>query len=116
MKNLVLVVLMLVSSLSFAQVDAKVEKKGDLTMVTYYHDNGNVEQEGTFNAKGELHGVWTSYDLKGNKVAVGNYNNGQKSGKWFFWVDDTLKEVDYKDSKIASVQEWKQSTDVAIRN
>ncbi|OYX25681.1 MAG: nicotinic acid mononucleotide adenyltransferase, partial [Flavobacteriales bacterium 32-35-8] len=28
----------------------------------------------------KLHGTWTSFDTKGNKVAVGNYENGSKVG------------------------------------
>lgn len=93
-----------------------VEKQGDITEVTYYYDSGEVEQHGFFNKDGKVHGVWTSYDLGGNKVAVGSYDNGKKVGKWFFWTDDTLKEVDFRDSRITSVSEWKSESKVAIRD
>ncbi|MGR7812547.1 toxin-antitoxin system YwqK family antitoxin [Lacinutrix undariae] len=118
MKKIILVAALFFVSLSFAQDKPKVqiEKQGDLTQATYFHDNGVVEQQGTFNEEGELHGTWTSFDNAGNKVAVGNYNEGAKEGKWFFWTEDTLKEVDYRDSKVASVNQWKQSTDLAINN
>lgn len=91
-------------------------KKGDLTEATYFYADGTIQQKGTFNAKGKLHGTWTSYDVNGNKLAVGNYDNNVKVGKWFFWTDGLLKEVDYIDSRIVSVNEWKDKTKVAVRN
>ena len=71
---------MLSETLTFAQEKPKAElnKDGDLTIATYYHDNGAIEQQGSFNKEGDLHGVWTSYDIDGNKVTVGNYVNGKK--------------------------------------
>jgi len=118
MKKIVAIILMLSVSLTFAQEKPKAElnKDGDLTVATYYHDNGAVEQQGTFNKEGELHGVWTSYDLDGNKLTVGNYVNNKKVGKWLFWSGDKLKEVDYIDSKIASVSEWTDKVQVATSN
>ena len=117
-KNLLLFTVVLMSASLFAQVDTnvKVEQKGDLTEATYYYDNGEIQQQGTFNEEGELHGEWVSYDVDGNKLAVGKYHNGEKVGKWFFWTDESLTEVDYIDSKIASVNEWKDKTRVALRN
>lgn len=118
MKKIFTIILVLSVGFTFAQEKQKVETKkdGDLTIATYYHDNGVVQQEGTFNKEGKLHGVWTSYDLQGNKLAVGNYENGRKTGKWFFWSGKTLKEVDYKNQKIANVIEWNSASDVAINN
>ena len=37
-----------------------------------------------------LQGTWLSFDVKGKKTAVGNYENGKKVGKWFFGMK-TLK-------------------------
>ena len=118
MRTLVCIAAMIFGTLSFAQgnKEIKLEDKGDTTTATYFYDNGTVEQEGTFNREGNLHGVWTSYDTEGNKVAVGKYNNGKKVGKWFFWVDNALMEVDYKNSRIASVNKWEGSTKLAIRD
>jgi antitoxin component YwqK of YwqJK toxin-antitoxin module len=82
----------------------------------YYYEDGTIQQKGTFNAKGKLHGTWTSYDINGEKLAVGNYLNGKKTGKWFFWTNNSLKEVDYIDSKISTVNEWKDKTKLAVRN
>ena len=93
-----------------------LEKKGDITLVTYFHDNGEVQQTGAFNADGIIHGEWASFDVDGNKVALGTYDAGKKVGKWFFWEGDSLKEVDYADSKIVSVNKWDNKTKVAVRN
>ncbi|WP_461599031.1 toxin-antitoxin system YwqK family antitoxin [Winogradskyella sp.] len=118
MKNLVIVLMMFSAVFSFAQEskEPKIEKKGDLTYVTYYHDNGEISQTGMFNEQGKVHGEWRSYDSEGNKVALGNYENGKKVGKWFFWQGESLKEVDFIDSKIVSVNQWDNKTTVAISN
>ncbi len=47
-------------------------------------------------------------DTDGNKVAVAEYDKGQKVGKWFFWSDSALSEVDYSDNRVASVKNWKK--------
>ncbi|TXE16289.1 nicotinic acid mononucleotide adenyltransferase [Psychroserpens burtonensis] len=118
MKKIFAVIVMLSVALTFAQEKSKVDlnKDGDLTVATYYHDNGAVAQQGAFNKEGELHGVWTSYTAEGNKVTVGNYVNGNKAGKWLFWSNNKLKEVDYIDSRIASVSEWTDKVQLAISN
>ena len=99
--------------------DKKVQKFNDetnLIEVTDYHDNGIISQEGTFNLKGELHGEWISYDALGNKISQGSYENGDKSGKWVFWSDDTMKEVEYSNNEIASINGIKNSTRLADKN
>ena len=118
MKKIVIVFLMLCTGFTYAQdkKEPKLEKKGDLTLVIYYHDNGEVQQTGAFNSDGKLQGEWTSFDEEGNKVAVGTYEAGKKVGKWFFWQGDTLKEVDYKDSRVVSVNNWDSNSKVAVRD
>lgn len=105
-------------SITYAQEMKKVnvDRQGDITIATYYHDNGTIEQQGAFNEAGQLHGVWTSYDASGRKVTVGNYENGKKVGKWLFWSGDKLREVDYVDSKITSVSEWTDKVQLAVSN
>jgi antitoxin component YwqK of YwqJK toxin-antitoxin module len=118
MKKIVMLLVMLSVGFTYAQdkIEPQLEKKGDLTLVTYFHENGEIQQLGMFNADGKLHGEWTSFDTEGNKVAVGNYEAGKKVGKWFFWTGDSLKEVDYNNSKIVSVNKWDNKTKVAVRN
>lgn len=108
MKNIIFVFAFLVASYSFAQDNLKkvtTVQKGDLIEATYYSANGSIEQQGTFNKEGKLHGLWVSYNADGEKITSGNYENGKKVGKWLFWNDDTLKEVDYENSQISNVVE-----------
>ncbi|MEM9680440.1 MAG: nicotinic acid mononucleotide adenyltransferase [Bacteroidota bacterium] len=118
MKKLLIILVMLCVSFTYAQnnTNVKYEKEGDFTMAKYYYEDGTVQQKGAFNAQGQLHGTWTSFDVKGNKMSVGNYIDGQKEGKWFFWTKTSLREVDYLNSKIVSVNEWKDKSKLAIRD
>lgn len=104
----------LFSALAYAQdnKEAEYQKIDDLVKATYYHDNGLVSQEGFFNAEGQLHGLWVSYDSDGNKVTVGSYENGKKVGKWLFWLENSIREVDYVDSRIAGVNEVPINTEM----
>lgn len=117
-KSILVFVFLFVAASTFAQADTKVktEKKGNVTEATYFYENGTVQQKGTFNAQGKLHGTWTSFDINGKKLVVGFYENGQKVGKWFFWSENTLKEVDYERSKIVNVNEWNDKKHLALRN
>lgn len=116
MKKIVILLVMLCVGFTYAQdkIQPKLEKKGDITIATYFHENGKVQQTGAFDTNGKLHGEWTSFDAEGNKVSIGNYEAGKKVGKWFFWEGDSLKEVDYIDSKIVSVNKWDNKTKVAV--
>ena len=62
-----------------------------------------------------MHGQWVSFDQNGKKIAIANYNEGIKTGKWIFWTDKNLSEVDYSDSRVASVKNWKEEA-VVNRN
>lgn len=114
MKKLVILVAVLFSGIIFAQ-DGKpvLEPFGKKVKATYFYENGQVQQEGFF-VKGKLEGAWVSYDENGNKIALGEYKNGKKVGKWFFWSEisekgfTNLNEVDYSNNKIASVKNWKK--------
>ena len=109
MKKLILIFALLVAGYGFAQKpNVKLEKVGDLTLATYYYDNGKIEQQGTFNNEGKLQGKWVSYDIDGNKLSIGYYDNGLKVGKWVFWQDGVQKEVEYKNSKITNVSDISQ--------
>lgn len=115
MKNKILLCALFVSGLMLAQeVEPKYEIDGNLVKATYYYDNGSVKQEG-FYKDGKVHGQWVSYTEKGIKTSMGEYNKGEKTGKWFFWSDGSLNEVDYKDSRVAVVNKWEKET-VAYRN
>ncbi|MFD1094338.1 toxin-antitoxin system YwqK family antitoxin [Salegentibacter chungangensis] len=105
MRTLLVVVTLILSGTAIAQNEAKepgFEKQGDLIKATFYYENGNIRQEGTYK-DGKLHGKWISYDEEGSKRAIAQYDHGKKTGKWFFWSGDTLREVTYENSRVASV-------------
>ncbi|MBC2838411.1 toxin-antitoxin system YwqK family antitoxin [Robiginitalea sp. SC105] len=115
MKRLILI-LLIVPGLMLAQQkrDAKLLEDENLIQAVYYHPNGEISQVGTFNLQGQLHGDWISYSENGEKLSMGSYLNGEKDGKWFFWDKGILREVDYEKNLIASVQEWKEGTRLAV--
>ncbi|APY10756.1 nicotinic acid mononucleotide adenyltransferase [Seonamhaeicola sp. NFXS20] len=102
---LILAVLFIGTSVFAQESNAKVKRvqKKELTEATYFYADGSIQQKGTFNKAGKLHGTWTSYDKAGNKLAVGNYENGKKVGKWLFYANGVVNEVNYVDSKITNV-------------
>ncbi|MBT8294116.1 MAG: nicotinic acid mononucleotide adenyltransferase [Eudoraea sp.] len=85
--------------------EQKLIKETNLIEVTYYHNNDQVSQQGTFNLDGKLHGKWISYDEQGVKIAEGSYENGIKTGKWYFWSDNKVKEIIFDNNSIASITE-----------
>ena len=118
MKKL-LVIVALIGAVSFTSAQEKKNsyvKEGNLIKATLFHDNGQISQKGYYTADGKLQGEWISYDKSGSKTAVANYENGAKTGKWFFWNDDTLKEVDYSQSQITSVNTWKIEGERVVSN
>ena len=118
MKNTIFIIVFLISTVSFAQQknEFKLNENTNLIEATYYHDNGVISQQGTFNEDGKLQGKWLSFDREGNKLASANYDNGKKVGKWFYWTDETLKEVDYSNNAIAQVKEWSRKDAIVFNN
>ncbi|MBM1105420.1 nicotinic acid mononucleotide adenyltransferase [Aurantibacter crassamenti] len=104
-KILLILAIVLVSSSAFSQKakEMKLNNETNLIEATYYHENGEISQQGTFNLDKKLHGDWISYNDKGDKVSQGAYVNGVKTGKWQFWNDGSMKEVEFSDNAIASV-------------
>lgn len=112
MKNIMIMIAVLFSATIFAQDNKPTfEKQGDLVKGTFYHDNGVVQQEGFYKGK-KLHGEWFAYNAEGKKTAQGQYDNGVKTGKWFFWNSDKLSEVDYSNNKVASVVTWSNKDNI----
>lgn len=108
MKKYIVSVAVLFSVVLHAQeTQPKLEAVGQLVKATYYYDNGQIQQEGFFK-EGKPEGKWAAFDVNGNKKSIGEYTEGAKTGKWFFWNDTVLSEVDYSDSRIAAVKNWKQ--------
>lgn len=115
MKKYFIIGAMLVSGMMSAHhTEPKLEAYGNLVKATYYHENGQIQQTGFFK-DGKLEGQWVAYDTKGVKKSVGEYSNGEKIGKWVFFGESNLAEVNYKNNKIESVKNWKAEA-LANRN
>lgn len=116
MKKAFIFVLFFISAIGFSQEKFPTyEKEGNLVKVTYYYDNGAIKIVGFFKDK-KLTGEWASYDREGNKTKIAHYNNGKKSGKWFVWSNEFLKEINYKNNRLVSVHDWKSELKLAINN
>ncbi len=104
MKKIVILFMILSVGFTYAQNDnkTKYEQKGDLVEATIYNDDGQLEQHGFFKDK-KLHGTWTYFNAEGEKVAIGKYSNGIKTGKWLFKNDEGVKEVNYVNGKVVKV-------------
>ena len=115
-KIIVLLAILLISAVGFAQNEKKLglNEETKLIEATYFHENGNVSQTGTFNLDGKLHGEWLSFSEEGKQISKGSYANGRKVGKWIFWSGDTMKEVKYNINGIARVDGVKK--DVLVKN
>ena len=116
MKKIVAILIMSCVGFTYAQSDRtlKVNEDKGLIEVVYYHDNGQISQTGYYTKEGKLHGEWFSYCQEGNKIVSAKYDEGKKVGKWFYWSNDVLREVDYSNNAIAGVSEWTNKTRVAI--
>lgn len=89
-------------------IKPKFEKEGELTKAVFYHDNAEIAQTGYFKNE-KRHGNWISYHPSGKKSAMGTYKSGLKTGQWFFWSENDLIEVIYKENKIINVLRWNNS-------
>jgi len=115
MKKYIFIALVFIGIAAYAQtsLQPKFEVEANVISATYFHDNGAIQQQGTFNKKGKLDGLWISYNDNGVKLSQGNYDKGIKTGKWFFWTENSLKEVDYNDSRITNINEWNIKSELA---
>lgn len=100
-------------SLTAQEIEPKFEKEGKLVKATYFHDNGEIAQMG-FYLNEKLHGEWKMYDAEGNKIAMGQYDKGVRTGKWFFWEGKELQEVAYLDNEIVNITKWKNGETVVL--
>lgn len=117
-KSILFIAVLFISITSYAQEkpDMKLNKETNLIEATYFHSNGEVSQKGTFNLEKQLHGEWLSFNDQGETITVGSYDKGVKTGKWLFWANDVLKEVEYSENIIAAVTETKNTEGIVSRN
>lgn len=115
MKKLMMMLVMAFTFGAMAQeVEPKFEKEGNKVKATYFHANGEISQQGYFMNE-KLEGEWKMFNDKGDKIAMGNYIKGAKTGTWMFWEGDTVKEVSFNDNRIAAVSDAK-STAPVVKN
>lgn len=119
MKRIILVfAFALTTAVVFSQKEKEVKHNPETNLIetTYFHDNGEVSQEGTFDMAGKLHGEWVSFSETGDKVSMGSYSKGVRTGKWFFWGKDGVKEVEFSDNIIASVVKRENESGVVTKD
>jgi len=118
MKNIIVVALMMISAVSFAQKERTLKLNQDTNTidVVYYHDNGQISQTGAYTLDGKLHGEWLSYDVKGDKTALAKYDQGEKVGTWYFYQKDVLQEVNYTNNRIVEVTTWNDKRSQVVSN
>ena len=104
----------MIGSLNAQEVKPLYEKVGDLVKVTNFYDNGEIREQGFFKDK-VITGTWTTFDSNGEKNTIAKYENGKKVGKWFMWSKDGLKEINYNNNVITSVQSWKEDNTIATK-
>ncbi len=112
-KAVLFLAVMFAVGVSAQDTEPTFEKMGNMVKATYFHDNGEIAQTG-YMLNGKLHGDWVMFNVEGKKIATGQYENGQKTGKWFFWKNDELSEVDFTDNRIVEVKNWSQGDAVTV--
>jgi len=114
-KNIIGLFVMLMAICTYGQKDKDLtlNEETGLIEAVYYHDNGAISQEGTFNLDRKLHGEWISYSEEGVKIAQGSYEKGIRTGTWFFWSDNSMKKVEYNNNAVASINGVKSTRRLA---
>lgn len=116
MKKILLIALFFIAAQGFSQKIAPTfEKEGELVKATYYNEQGGISVQGFFKNK-KLTGKWIRFDTNGNKTKIAYYNEGKKVGKWFVWDKESLKEINFNNNVIVSVNTWKSDSRLAINN
>lgn len=123
MKKVVLIfaVLLSVSTVVAQQITKsiyEIDVTDDVKLIeaTLFHDNGAVAQTGFYTLENKLQGEWISYDANNNITAIAKYENGKKVGTWKFFQGDAIKEVQYQNLRIASINTWKVTETKVVSN
>lgn len=105
-KFLFVISLILITTTGYTQNNNKpqTKKKGKLTEITLYYDNGKVMQHGFYSKYGKLHGGWESYNEDGSRKCIAFYDYGVKIGTWIYWNNSTKTNVIYDNNKIISIE------------
>lgn len=101
------------SSITKETVKPIYEVEDGLVKVTKFYETGEIRETGFYDADKKLTGEWIQYDKTGNRTVVANYYKGTKVGKWLVWQGDKILQLDYEQSRIANVSEWKDTSTLA---
>ena len=101
-----------ITSLSAQEKKIVTEEGINTFKVVYYNEDGNILQQGFIKNK-KLHGEWASFFKDGRKAVSGQYDNGKKTGKWFFWNEGKIREVDFVDNNEVKVLDWDTPATIA---
>lgn len=107
---------LVLSAQNVAKTDASkplYEVEDGLVKVTNFYETGEIREQGFYDADKKLTGEWIQYDKTGKRTIVANYYKGAKVGKWLVWQGDKLLQLDYEQSRIANVSEWKDTSTLA---
>ena len=116
MKKIITLVTLCLTIAAYAQDNNPTFKaENDLVKATYYYEDGSIKTQGFFKDK-KLTGEWVRFDKNGNKAQLAYYDNGKKVGKWFVWEKESLKEINYENNIIASVNVWRSESKIALNN
>jgi antitoxin component YwqK of YwqJK toxin-antitoxin module len=120
MKKLLFIAVMFTSLIVSAQKKTNsdapkpvYEVEDGLVKVTNFYETGEVREQGFYDADKKLTGEWIQFDKKGKRTVVANYYKGAKVGKWIVWQGDKMLQLDYEQSRIANVSEWKDTSTLA---
>ncbi|MEI6866183.1 nicotinic acid mononucleotide adenyltransferase [Flavicella sp.] len=89
------------------------EVEDGLVKVTNFYVTGEIREQGFYDAEKKLTGEWIQYNKTGKRTIVANYYKGVKVGKWLVWQGDKMLQVDYEQSRVANVSEWKGTSTLA---
>jgi len=91
MKNLILILTLLISHISYSQyidVDWNTQDNCQHQTIIYY-DNGHIKEVGCHNSDLKKTGQWHMYALNGERIAIAGFDHhGKKHGDWKIWNDD----------------------------
>lgn len=119
MKRLVYILIgVMVCGFGYGQKKEDIRHNAETNLIdaTYYHENGQISQKGTFDLKGKLHGQWISFNELGETLSRGQYDNGKRVGTWHFWEDGIIKEVQFDQTGIVSVINRDANSNLVIKD
>ena len=114
MRHLILILTLVLTTGSLYAQDQKIITKEDNNTfkVVYLNEDSNIMQQG-FIKNNKLHGKWSSFNKTGIKIISGQYEKGKKVGKWFFWNQGKIREVDFVDNNVVKVLDWDTPATIA---